>query len=116
MLRPCEKRLVVVAARQAVLRRRQGRIRRPLLDIDHPRNELQAVAGRRPACAASCTQLKTITTGGKAGVIEGRGFGNPESQHNEHDGNVTAQAQYGSRGSILWLLSSRFVDLCFKPV
>ena len=55
MLRPSKKRLAVVAARQTELRGGQGRGSRPLFYIGHPRDELQALARRRPACAAFLT-------------------------------------------------------------
>ena len=67
MLRSREERLAVVAARQAGLRRTQGRGRRPLFQIGHPRNELQALARQRPACSTISPELNILNTCGKVG-------------------------------------------------
>ena len=65
VLRPREKRLAIVAAREAELCSRQRRIRRPLFHVGHPRDELQAVARRRSTCDACLLSYnKLITSGG----------------------------------------------------
>ena len=70
MLRPRQERLAVVAARQTALRTRQRRGSRPLFYIGHPRDELQALARRRPACdALTFISATCLITCGKVGSI-----------------------------------------------